>query len=209
MQVWIFFIYFVWFIHPQISMIDCIYNDGGRRQALRDTHDVIRYGMEARDCVTRALAIMTERPYTEIWAALADVNKSEGRRHSANFGVFVGRRAYIDYSESLGLTYVPLDNHPMLKDAPLPGGRIVLNVYRHSVAMIDGVLHDTHHPSPAGKMRVKGYWITKPAPAAMFNVCNPTTGAALNRAPLNHSQAETMARLLLLNYKTQTLIKSI
>lgn len=192
-----------------IHMLNCIYNDGGRDKALKETNDTIRYSGRARDCVARALAIVTEKPYVEIWHALADINKAQGRRHSANFGVFVGRQAYIDYSERLGLVYVPLPDHPTLKNAPLPNGRIILNVYRHSVAMIDHVLQDTSHPSPAGLARVKGYWMFKPVPAALFNVCSVTTGLPLNRAPLNFAQAETMARLLHLNYKTLTNIKPI
>lgn len=189
-------------------MTDCVYNDGGRDKALRETNDTIRYSGTARDCVTRALAIMTDKPYIEVWQAIADINRSEGRRHSANFGVYVGRKGFRDYSESLGLIYVPLADHPMFKDAQLPNGRIILNVYRHSVAMIDGRMQDTHNPSPAGKMRVKGYWMVKPVPSAMFNVCTPA-GAKLNRAPLNFGQAETMARLLMLNYKTVTNINQI
>lgn len=75
--------------------------------------------------------------------------------------------------------------------------------------MIDGVMHDTINFSPAGKASVRGYWMMKPAPAAMFNVCSATTGLPLNRAPLNFGQAETMARLLMLNYKTITKINPL
>lgn len=192
-------------------MIEFVYNDGGRRDALLKTNDS-RYSGNVRDCVARALAIMTERPYTEVWERLAAINQSEGRRHSANNGVFVGRQGFREYAESLGLVYVSLRDangfHPMLKDLTLPSGRIVLNVRQHSVAMIDGVLHDTHHCSPHGRVLVRGYWMARPVMHTMYNVCNGA-GRPLNRAPLNYPQAETMARLLLLNYKTETKITPI
>lgn len=185
-------------------VINCIYNDGGRDKAYRETNDT-RFLGTARDCVARSLAIVTDRPYTEIWHSLADINKKQGRRHSANFGVFVGRKSFWDYTTALGLIYVEVPP-VVLKNASLPAGRLILNIRAHSVAMIDGVLQDTYNCSPGGKVILKGYWMAKPAAAAMYNVCNMTTGAAINRAPLNFEQAENMARLMLLNYKKQTII---
>lgn len=189
-------------------VIDCIYNDGGRDKAYMETNDIRFIGHGVRDCVARSLAIVTDRPYAEIWHALADINKSEGRRHSANFGVYVGRKSFWDYTAALGLIYVEVPP-VVLKNASLPSGKLILNIRAHSVAMIDGVLHDTYNCSPGGKVILKGYWMKKPERAAMYNVCNITTGLPINRAPLNFEQAENMARLMLLNYKKQTIINPV
>ena len=48
-------------------MIEFIEDDGGRAKA--------GYRGEAGDCVSRALAIATGRPYLEAYAALAEANK--------------------------------------------------------------------------------------------------------------------------------------
>jgi hypothetical protein len=45
-----------------------------------------------------------------------------------------------------------------LKADELPSGRLVCNVSRHAVAVIDGVIHDTHDCSRGGKRCVYGYW---------------------------------------------------
>jgi hypothetical protein len=45
-----------------------------------------------------------------------------------------------------------------LKADELPSGRLILSVSRHYVAMIDGVVHDTHDPSRGGTRCVYGYW---------------------------------------------------
>ena len=45
-----------------------------------------------------------------------------------------------------------------LKADELPSGRLVCSVSRHAVAVIDGVIHDTHDCSRGGKRCVYGYW---------------------------------------------------
>lgn len=189
-------------------MTDYTYNDGGRHAALIETNDDIKFFGTARDCVARSLAIVTGRPYTEIWSRLADINKIHGGRHSANHGIKTSTDTFNKYADELGLMWVqPVQD--VFKKMQFPNGRIVVGMHGHYTALIDGVINDAHNPTPAGKAWVFGYWIAKPVPSAMFNVCNITTGLPLNRAPLNHSQAETMARLMLLNYKIQTNIKPI
>jgi hypothetical protein len=41
----------------------------------------------------------------------------------------------------------------------LPTGRLVCNVSRHYVAVIDGVINDTYNCSRKGKRCVYGYWM--------------------------------------------------
>ena len=40
----------------------------------------------------------------------------------------------------------------------LPSGRLVCNVSKHQVAVIDGVIYDTHDCSRKGTRCVYGYW---------------------------------------------------
>jgi hypothetical protein len=45
-----------------------------------------------------------------------------------------------------------------LKADELPNGRIIANVSKHVVAVIDGVIYDTHDPSRNETRCVYGYW---------------------------------------------------
>jgi len=45
-----------------------------------------------------------------------------------------------------------------LAEGELPMGRLVVHVSKHSVAVIDGVLHDTHDPTRGESRCVYGYW---------------------------------------------------
>jgi hypothetical protein len=45
-----------------------------------------------------------------------------------------------------------------LRADELPGGPIVARTSRHFVAVIDGVIHDTHDPSRGGDRCVYGIW---------------------------------------------------
>lgn len=41
----------------------------------------------------------------------------------------------------------------------LPSGRLVVNLSKHSTAVIDGVCHDTYDPSRDGTRCVYGYFV--------------------------------------------------
>ena len=45
-----------------------------------------------------------------------------------------------------------------LRADELPKGNLIVSVSSHFVAMIDGVIHDTHDPSRQGTRCVYGYW---------------------------------------------------
>lgn len=135
-----------------------VYNDGGRKAA--------GYRGDTRDCVCRAIAIATGKPYGEVYAALNHWALSErprnGRsRSSARTGV---HRATIRcYMEALGWRWVPTMGigtgctvHLCAEE--LPAGRLVVSVSRHLVAVIDGVIHDTHDPRRDGSRCVYGYF---------------------------------------------------
>lgn len=134
-------------------------NDGGRAEA----------GFKGRtgDCVTRAIAIVTQKPYKEVYNALNELSKKEriGKRKKkiSNSRTGVYRSSYEKYMLSLGMVWTPLvkvgqKERAHLRGDELPKGRIVVSCTRHLVAMIDGVVHDTHDPCRGGTRTAYGYY---------------------------------------------------
>jgi hypothetical protein len=138
--------------------------DGGRRAA--------GYGEPKGDCVARAIAIATEKPYTEVFEALkaasADYvkrwpdsvtaglikrSRSGGDPASGCFDAVSGR-----YLRSIGWEYTRLRERVFLRADQLPRGRLIAAINRHYVAVIDGVIHDIYDSGEGGKRPVKGYW---------------------------------------------------
>ncbi len=135
------------------------YNDGGREAA--------GYKGQAGDCVTRAISIATGKPYQEVYDALNGlaVNERTGKRKrgksSARNGVY--RSTFEKYLLSLGWKWTPTmaigqGCKVHLKENELPQGNLIVSVSRHMVAVINGVIHDTHDPSREGTRCVYGYW---------------------------------------------------
>ena len=132
------------------------YNDGGRSDA--------GYKGDAADCVVRAIAIATDRPYREVYNELWQevASKSEVKRgHSPRNGV--SKKAIKRYMESLGWIWTPTMQigsgcQVHLQADELPSGRIVASVSKHLCAVIDGVVHDTYDPTRDGTRCVYGYW---------------------------------------------------
>jgi hypothetical protein len=134
-----------------------LYNDGGRRAA--------GFKGDAGDCVARAIAIASGRPYAEVYAALSvgagNERKSQGA--SARNGIRVKRKWFKDYMASLGFEWVPTmligqGCKVHLRDGELPNGRLVVAVSKHYTTVLDGVIHDTHDPQRDGTRCVYGYW---------------------------------------------------
>lgn len=124
-----------------------ICDDGGRAAA--------GYTGKTADCVTRAIAIASGRPYQEVYDALNRLGKTErtGKvkrgRSSARNGVY--KQAYRRYLESIGWRWVPTMGigtgcRVHLADGELPMGRLIVSVSKHLTAVIDGAIHDTHDP---------------------------------------------------------------
>lgn len=149
------------------------YDDGGRKAAGFK-------GRRARDCVVRAIAIATGRPYWEVYRDLT-VGILEmvtaGRCREAQCYVGAGgealrpatpcggvhRRVYDRYLKALGWRWVPTMRigsgcRVHLDAAELPPGRLIARVSRHLVAVIDGVVHDTHDPTRGESRCVYGYY---------------------------------------------------
>lgn len=122
-----------------------IHDDGGRAAA--------GFKGSAGDCVARAIAIVSGRPYAEVYRKLADGQDSErkSKGRSARNGIHVTRKWFKDYMASIGFTWVPTmaigsgcKTH--LTDGELPMGRLVVSVSKHYTSVIDGVIRDTHDP---------------------------------------------------------------
>jgi hypothetical protein len=136
-----------------------ILNDGGRKAA--------GYRGKTGDCVVRAIAIATEKPYQEVYDALNSHAASErtGNRKrgisDARTGVY--RVTYQKYLRSLGWTWTPTMQigsgcRVHLRSDELPRGRIIVSLSKHLSAVIDGTVHDTHDPSRNGTRCVYGYF---------------------------------------------------
>jgi len=144
-------------------MTKIVINDGGRAAA--------GFKGRAGDCVCRALAIATGLPYIEVYERLAEGNVSQRkskrskktRGRTASNGICTKRKWFKDYMIELGFTWTPTMQigsgcKVHLKANELPSGRLVCNVSNHLVAVIDGVIHDTHDCTRKGKRCVYGYW---------------------------------------------------
>jgi hypothetical protein len=132
-----------------------IYDDGGRANAGRRG--------DARDCVTRAIAIATGRDYAEVYDELAHRMKERGKPKSARNGIHkqVTRQYLTDY----GWLWTPTMGigtgcQVHLRREELPKvDRMIASVSRHLVAVLGGVIYDTYDPSRDGTRCVYGYWV--------------------------------------------------
>lgn len=146
-----------------------VFNDGGRSKYFSGT---------AGDCVTRAVAIASGKDYKEVYDILAEGNAKQrvtvrtrrskramrtAKKLTADHGISTTRKWFKDYMKSIGFVWTPTmligsGCKVHLKEDELPKGRIICRVTRHYVAVIDGVIHDTHDCSRDETRCVYGYW---------------------------------------------------
>jgi hypothetical protein len=137
-----------------------VYDDGGRAEAI-DRGRVRGSSLDVGDCVTRAIAIATATPYEDVYAALAAAEHAIGRPRSARNGI--SKKVTRSYIDSLRWEWTPTmaigsGCTVHLRADELPGGIIICSLSRHLVAVVDGVVHDTHDPTRDGTRCVYGYW---------------------------------------------------
>lgn len=136
-----------------------VYDDGGRAAA--------GFKGQAGDCVCRSIAIVTGKPYREVYdklnalAKLERPRKRQRGRSSARTGVY--KQTSRPYLKQLGWQWVPTMQigsgcKVHLRADELPAGRLIVQCTKHLTVMIDGVIHDTHDPSRGGTRCVYGYW---------------------------------------------------
>lgn len=138
-----------------------VFNDGGRQAA--------GYTGGAGDCVVRAVAIAAELPYRMVYDDLFILqrerrprkNERQQSNRSPRDGVF--KDITRQYLAGLGWEWTPTmhigsGTTVHLAEGELPGGRLVAQCSKHVVAVVDGVVHDTHDPTRDGTRAVYGYW---------------------------------------------------
>jgi hypothetical protein len=146
----------------RIRAMNFVFHDGGRAAA--------GYKGAAGDCVTRSVAIVTGKPYQEVYDALNGLAQTERigerkkRRSTSRTGVY--RRTYHRYLESLGWQWISTMSigtgcQVHLRASELPSGPLLVKKSRHLTAVIDGVLHDSHNCSRCGTRCVYGYFSPK------------------------------------------------
>lgn len=137
-----------------------VYDDGGRKAA--------GYVGTASDCVVRAIAIATQQPYQKIYDELNELCSKEYRtkgrttRSSSRNGIYKATRK--KFMKKLGWKWVPTMGigtgcKVHLKASELPAGRLIVSVSKHLVAVIDGVIHDSHDCSRDETRCVYGYYM--------------------------------------------------
>lgn len=128
-----------------------IYDDGGRAEA--------GYKGITGDCVCRAIAIATERPYKEVYNLINEVAQTErtGKRKrnksNARTGVYPSTTRKV--MARLGWAWHPTMRIGQgckvhLNEDELPSGRLVVSISKHECAVIDGVIHDIYDPNDRG-----------------------------------------------------------
>jgi hypothetical protein len=136
-----------------------VFDDGGRAAA--------GYRGRTGDCTCRAIAIAAEMPYQTVYDLLSEraaaqrITKRQPRRGSARTGIY--RPTIRQLLDHLGWKWTPTMKIGSgctvhLRANELPRGRLIVSVSRHVVAVIDGVIHDTHDPSRGGTRCIYGYW---------------------------------------------------
>lgn len=151
--------------------MEFIENDGGRKDAGFKGH--------TGDCVTRSIAIITGKPYKEVYDALNVLSESKKlgwKKIKTEYGTSykkvsasrtgVVRKVYEEYLTNLGYQWIPTMGigtgcRVHLTPEELPTGRLIVRVSRHITAVIDGVLNDTWDCSREGSRCVYGYFIKK------------------------------------------------
>ena len=138
------------------------FNDGGRQKAGFKGH--------TGDCVTRAIAIVTGKPYKEVYDTINTISineritKRKKKKSNSRTGVF--RKTYQKYLESLGYEWIPTMQIGQgckihLRSDELPSGHLIIRVTKHITTMIDGVINDTYDCSRQGTRCVYGYFQKK------------------------------------------------
>lgn len=145
-----------------------VYDDGGRAAAgFKAKH--------ASDCVCRAITIATGADYKVVYDALNKLATLEymhkgriGRSARAGKPISHANRGvhpwcYNKLLKALGWVWTPTmfvgqGCKVHLRDGELPAGRLIVKCSGHTVAVIDGVIHDTYDPSRDGTRCVYGWW---------------------------------------------------
>lgn len=142
----------------EITNFGYVYNDGGRIGA--------GYKGTTNDCVTRAIAIATGKPYVEVYnglISLASTMRQTKHVRKSHPRTGVPKKVYDAYLKFYGWHWTPTMHigsgcKVHLRKDELPQGVIIARVSKHLVTCIDGVPHDNHDSSRGGTRCVYGYY---------------------------------------------------
>lgn len=133
------------------------YNDGGRSAA--------GFKGDANDCVTRAVAIVTGKPYRAVYNEINAMGAKERGKNKTKSSARTGvsKRTTRRYLASLGFIWTPTmfigsGCKVHLQPGELPLGKLIVQLSGHTTTVIDGVIHDTYNPSRWGNRCVYGYY---------------------------------------------------
>jgi hypothetical protein len=135
------------------------YNDGGRSLA--------GYQGTTGDCATRSIAIVTGKPYQEVYDAINTqaLTERQGKRKRgiSNSRTGVYRQTIHKYLLGLGMKWtatmgIGTGCMVHLKENELPSGKLVVCVSKHYTAVVDGIIQDNHDCSRNETRCVYGYY---------------------------------------------------
>ena len=136
-----------------------VYDDGGCSKY---------YKGPAYDCVTRAIAIATNRDYKEVLNLVNDYVRKEplDERYVKNARNGVKKEITNKLLKDMGYKWVPTMKFGEgckvhLRDDELPSGTIIVSLSKHICCVKDKVVYDVFDPSRNGNRCVYGYWIIK------------------------------------------------
>lgn len=135
---------------PNSAPIAHVWNDGGRAAA--------GFKGTTGDCVVRAIAIATQRPYKAVYDEFKTLL---GIGNSPREGILP--EMYKAYLLAAGwhwqpTMYIGKGCQVHLHPSELPSGILIVRLSRHLTTMLNGVIHDTHNPARGGKRCVYGYF---------------------------------------------------
>lgn len=163
------------------------FNDGGRAAA--------GFVGGVSDCVTRALAIHTGRPYDqirrEVLALAPDAETAGVNVFGPEFDEYVRVR--------LELVYIPMRYAFLVADFP-PTCTFTALTSNHVTHIKRGVVHDVFD---TGNELARGYWVDN---RERFIVVDRAGESLCKNGPLNLAQAIKMRDMMYLNYKRKTWI---
>ncbi len=128
--------------------MEFVYNDGGRAEA--------GYKGTTGDCVCRAFAIATGKPYKTVYDDINRIAQNErtGKRKKTTSNARTGVHRYTEkkLAALYGFKWIPTMKigegcKVHLTAEELPAGTIIVAVARHLVCVKDGVIHDTYNSS--------------------------------------------------------------
>jgi hypothetical protein len=124
------------------------YDDGGRKAA--------GFKGDTGDCVVRSIAIVTGKPYKEVYNDIFSLGGKSPR-------LGVAKKVYHKYLLSQGFEWIPTmfvgqGCKVHLCKEELPEGKLIVRLSKHITAVVDGAVHDTYDPSRNGLRCVYGYY---------------------------------------------------